>query len=257
MGDGRAELVGGSVLAVERVDDPFAFHLDERRIPRSDLAHHGRVQPVMTSTTMAARFPAQPPAFLSELRGTVAAMRTPFRHGPSQPEITLRSGRDVALATFKERAAARGIDLVLAGLVVVLATVLMGCLAYARLVTGDEGEPYGWLLAPLVIVFAALFLTAAHETWATSATGQSRGKRLKGIQVVRLRDGRKPGVAASFVRAALPVSASLCGLVLIWTACARSYIGVGTKIPLQSMNAVARPSANTVLRGAMSPWHTT
>ena len=145
-------------------------------------------------------------------------MRTPFRHGPRQTEITLRSGRDVALATFKERAVARGVDLVLAGLVLVLATVLMGCLAYARLVTGDEYEPYGWLLTPLVIVLAALFLTAVYETWATSAIGQTRGKRLKGIQVVRLRDGRKPGVAASFVRAALPLAASLCGLVLIWGA---------------------------------------
>ena len=145
-------------------------------------------------------------------------MRTPFRHGPRQPEITLRSGRDVALATFKERAAARGIDLILAGLVLVLATVLMGCLAYGRLIMEDEREPYGWLLTPLVIVFTALFLTAAYETWATTATGQTRGKRLKGLEVVRLRDGHKPGVAASFVRAALPPSVSVCGMVLIWGA---------------------------------------
>ena len=161
---------------------------------------------------------ARPPAFLGEPRSTVTEMRTPFRQGPRQPEITLRLGRDVALATFKERAAARGTDLILAGLVLVLATVLMGCLAYGRLITGDEREPYGWLLTPLVVVFAALFLTAAYETWAKSATGQTRGKRLQGIEVVRLRDGRKPGVAAAFVRAALPLSVSVCGLVLIWGA---------------------------------------
>ena len=124
----------------------------------------------------------------------------------------------MALATFKERAAARGIDLILAGLVLVLATVLMGCLAYARLIMEDEREPYGWLLTPLIIVFTALFLTAAYETWATTATGQTRGKRLKGLEVVRLRDGHKPGVAASFVRAALPLSVSVCGMVLIWGA---------------------------------------
>ena len=40
------------------------------------------------------------------------------------------------------------------GLVLMLATVLMGCLAYARLVTGDERERYGWLLAPLRRSFA-------------------------------------------------------------------------------------------------------
>ncbi|WP_420610479.1 RDD family protein [Candidatus Poriferisodalis sp.] len=141
-----------------------------------------------------------------------------IRFGPQQPEITLRSGENVPLVRLKERAAARAIDLVPAGLVLVFATALMGCLAYASLATGDEYEPYGWLLAPLAIVFVALFLTAAYETWTTSATGQTRGKRLKGIHVVRLRDGRKPGVAASFVRAALPASASLLGLTLIWRA---------------------------------------
>ncbi len=40
LGDERAELLGGSVLAVERVEDAVAFHLGERRNPRSDLAHH-------------------------------------------------------------------------------------------------------------------------------------------------------------------------------------------------------------------------
>lgn len=140
------------------------------------------------------------------------------RFGPRRTEITLRSGENVPLVTLKERAAARAIDLVPAGLVLVLATVLMGCLAYASLATGEEYGPYGWLLVPLAIVFVALFLTAAYETWATSATGQTRGKRLKGIHVVRLRDGRKPGVAAAFVRAALPASASLCGLMLLWRA---------------------------------------
>ncbi|WP_419855311.1 RDD family protein [Candidatus Poriferisodalis sp.] len=145
-------------------------------------------------------------------------MPTRSRFGPQQPEITLRSGENVPLVRLKERAAARVIDMVPAGLVLVLATGLMGYLAYASLVTGDEYEPYGWLLAPLAMVFGALFLTAACETWATSATGQTRGKRLKGIHVVRLRDGRKPGVAASFVRAAMPASASLLGLILIWRA---------------------------------------
>ena len=37
------------------------------------------------------------------------------------------------------------------------------------------------------------------------------------------------------------------------TACARSHIGVATKIPSQSINTVPCPSPNTVLRGAMSP----
>lgn len=152
-----------------------------------------------------------------------------FRRGPREPEVTLRSRRNVPLATFKQRAAARGIDLILAGLALVLATALMGCLAYAYVVTGDEYEPYGWLLVPLVIMFVALSLTATYETWATAATGQTRGKGLKGIQVVRLRDGRKPGVGASFVRAALPVSASLCGFALLW----------GVNPPIATLVAIA------------------
>ncbi|WP_419947367.1 RDD family protein [Candidatus Poriferisodalis sp.] len=98
----------------------------------------------------------------------------------------------------------------------------MGCLAYAHVVTGDEYESYGWLLVPLVIMFVALSLTATYETWATAATGQTRGKGLKGIQVVRLRDGRKPGVGASFVRAALPVSPRR-------TALSRGVVGFGVE----------------------------
>ena len=38
MGDERAELFGGAVLAVERGENPFAFHLHECGDPRSDLA---------------------------------------------------------------------------------------------------------------------------------------------------------------------------------------------------------------------------
>ena len=40
------------------------------------------------------------------------------------------------------------------------------------------------------------------------------------------------------------------------TACPRSHIGFDTKIPSQSMKATARPTLKTVLRGAISPWHT-
>ena len=38
LGDEGVELLGGSVLAGERFEDAFVFHLHERRDPRGDLA---------------------------------------------------------------------------------------------------------------------------------------------------------------------------------------------------------------------------
>ena len=38
LGDKCVELLGGLVLAGKRFEDAFAFHLHERRDPRSDLA---------------------------------------------------------------------------------------------------------------------------------------------------------------------------------------------------------------------------
>ena len=145
-------------------------------------------------------------------------MQSWARFGPRLPDMTLRSGRTVALATLKERAAARGIDLILVGVALAFSTVLMGYLALGPLLTGNESEIPGLLRLPLITAFVALSLLALYETWVSSATGRTRGKRLRGIQVVRIRDGRRPGIAASFGRAALPVAASLCGLVLVWSA---------------------------------------
>ena len=82
MSDERAELFGGAVLAVERGEDPFAFHLHECGIPAAILRTTARVQPAMTSTTMAAG--SSPRPALSRQPPTSAVMRADRSRGSQE-----------------------------------------------------------------------------------------------------------------------------------------------------------------------------
>ena len=107
-------------------------------------------------------------------------------------------------------------------------------------------------------IFAAILRTTLRLMPAITSTTIPRDRR-PGRRSAR---SRRPallcaltGRAGSASHPARDSASSQIG-VNCQTACARSHIGVETKIPSQSMNAVARPSPNTVLRGAMSPWQT-
>ncbi|TDW90647.1 MULTISPECIES: RDD family protein [Kribbella] len=123
----------------------------------------------------------------------------------------------VKVATLGSRALARIIDSVILGIVVsILATVIIG--GASKGLSDASPEESG---AALGGFFGALFtvwwltglLTIGYELLMTAFKGQTVGKMIMGIKVVKSADGQLPGFGPAFMRWLLPIiGAAICGI---------------------------------------------
>lgn len=123
----------------------------------------------------------------------------------------------VKVATLGSRALARIIDSVILGIVIwILWTVIIGSTTAA--VSNSDGTVSDQAAAGLLgAVFGAFMITVvitiAYELVLTAIKGQTLGKMIMGIKVVRSGDGQVPGFGPSFMRWLLPIiGAILCGI---------------------------------------------
>jgi uncharacterized RDD family membrane protein YckC len=80
----------------------------------------------------------------------------------------------------------------------------------------DAGNPLGWILMVLAAVIGLAF-TIWNMIVRQGRTGQSLGKKIVGIKVVREQDGRVLGVGMAFLRYVLySILSSACFLDLLW-----------------------------------------
>jgi uncharacterized RDD family membrane protein YckC len=116
------------------------------------------------------------------------------------------------LAASWKRTLARIIDMILVGIVVWLLTWPMGVHEYS--VDGDDIE-YGKSFAQSVV---AAVLYIAYDTFMTSTSGQTLGKKWLNMRVANLNNGSTPSVQTSLARAAvLWIPFAFC-CACIWTA---------------------------------------
>ncbi|MFH9660681.1 RDD family protein [Streptomyces sp. NPDC017248] len=116
------------------------------------------------------------------------------------------------LADSGKRTVARILDMILVGIVVWLLTWVFGVREYT--VDGDRVE-VGRSLAQSVI---AAVLYIAYDTFTTSRSGQTLGKKWLGLRVANLADGATPSVRTSLLRAlVLWVPFAFC-CACVWTA---------------------------------------
>jgi uncharacterized RDD family membrane protein YckC len=123
----------------------------------------------------------------------------------------------VKVATLGSRALARIIDSVILGIVVyiVWALVLGGTTAA---VTNDDGTVDDGAAGGIIGAFfgawaITIVITVAYELVMTAIKGQTVGKMIMGIKVVKSADGQVPGFGPAFMRWLLPIiGAVICGI---------------------------------------------
>ncbi|WP_344112234.1 RDD family protein [Kribbella alba] len=129
----------------------------------------------------------------------------------------------VKIATLGSRALARIIDSVILTVVVyILWAVILGGTSAA--VTNADGTVSDGAAGGIIGAFFAAFLitvalTIAYEVVLTAVKGQTLGKMMMGIKVVRSGDGQVPGFGPSFMRWLLPIiGALICfvGQILVY-----------------------------------------
>ncbi|HEX2274467.1 MAG TPA: RDD family protein [Acidimicrobiales bacterium] len=127
------------------------------------------------------------------------APRRERRARPPTPSFLGDAAVPERLATIGQRIAARLLDALIVG---VPAFVLI--LATSEI---DEGERA--LRTPLWAQLAATGVAALYEIVLIRKYGQTIGKRVVGIEVVRITDGRHPDWTASIMRYLLPLLPAL------------------------------------------------
>ncbi|WP_410789391.1 RDD family protein [Kribbella sp. C-35] len=127
----------------------------------------------------------------------------------------------VKVATIGSRALARIIDsVILYAIVGILYAIFIGGASAA---TSDgtlsEGESAGFLGAFFAVIGLSVLITVLYELLLTAFKGQTVGKMVMGIKVVRSSDGQVPGFGPAFMRWLLPMIGSfLCyvGALLVY-----------------------------------------
>lgn len=160
--------------------------------------------------------PARPP---SDTESVQRSGRTPT--GPKSADVTLGTRETVPLAAFARRRRGRLTEAAWVA-AILFVPVFVGGMFLALIAISPYGttDTATWIAWVYVIgVLAALLAVAVYEAWST-ATGRPRWRDARsGIRVVRMRDGRSPGLIAALGRSILPIIAGLVGLLL------------GTRIP--------------------------
>jgi uncharacterized RDD family membrane protein YckC len=134
-------------------------------------------------------------------------------------------------ATFRQRSVARAIDLVILSMLMIAA--LSGFVE-----TDEDGD--GFIDAPTVFLVALAIAVLAYEVVPVYLRGQTVGKRLLRIRIVRADDGGRPSFVSSFVRWGLVVGVYL----LVGAFSATLAIGV---IAVMYASAIADPEGRNML----------
>ena len=118
--------------------------------------------------------------------------------------VTLGNGEVRELASPGKRLAARIIDVVIIGIVVVLLTIV----GIAGVLVGSETEEDALAAAALIVGFGGLalftILLLLYEPTLIALKGQTLGKMAMSIMVVRAEDGEVPGWGKAIGRWILP-----------------------------------------------------
>jgi len=120
----------------------------------------------------------------------------------------------VKVATFGQRIVARIIDFVILGVLYVLVT-FMGLGAASQTVDPVTGEVSGGGLTAILLTYlVVLTLGVAYEVVLIAIKGQTVGKMVMGVKVIKQVNGEVAGWGPSFVRYLIPTLASMltCGL---------------------------------------------
>jgi uncharacterized RDD family membrane protein YckC len=124
----------------------------------------------------------------------------------------------VKVATLGSRALARIIDSVILTIIIYALWFLILGGAGAAAETNPDGtltdESTGGILAALFGAFVVtVIITIAYELVLVAIKGQTVGKMIMGIKIVRSADGQVPGFGPAFMRWLLPiVGAVICGI---------------------------------------------
>ena len=136
--------------------------------------------------------------------------------GPKSAEVSLGTGETVALATFADRRRGRCTEAIYVSVVLIPPAFVFGSLlALLQFHPAADKSALDKALWLYVIgVLSALLAVAAYEAWST-ATGRPRWRDVRaGTRVIRIRDGRSPGLVASLGRSILPIIAGLVGIAV-------------------------------------------
>ncbi|MCY3586670.1 MAG: RDD family protein [Acidimicrobiaceae bacterium] len=130
--------------------------------------------------------------------------------------MSLGTGETVPLATFADRRRGRLTEAIYVAVILIPPAFAVGSLLALLQFhpAADKGALDKALWLYVIGVLAALLAVAAYEAWST-ATGRPRWRDVRaGTRVVRLRDGRSPGLVASLGRSILPIIAGFVGIVV-------------------------------------------
>lgn len=130
--------------------------------------------------------------------------------------VTIPGLGTAKLATIGQRALARIVDGVL---ITVVIAVLWG-IGFGALIAGTDettGEANGLAVGAFFGIFLlTVLITLAYEMVLIAIKGQTVGKMVVGVKVVRSQDGQVPGFGPSFMRWLIPAAASaVCGLGIV------------------------------------------
>ncbi|MEV6267734.1 RDD family protein [Kribbella sp. NPDC051936] len=127
----------------------------------------------------------------------------------------------VKVATIGSRALARIIDSVILYAIVGILYAIFFASATAATSDGEfsDSEGAGFLGAFFAVIGLSVLITVLYELLLTAFKGQTVGKMIMGIKVVRSSDGQVPGFGPAFMRWLLPMIGSfLCyvGALLVY-----------------------------------------
>ena len=143
------------------------------------------------------------------------------RRGVNGGEAVLGDGREVELADFPERGAARFLDpvvvclFVLAALIIVLVDGVMSTPLVPNVERGlsDPVERDIVQRANLIVSLVVFGVLVLYEMARIGTSGQTWGKRRRRVRVVSRRDGAVPSPERALVRCVVPAATGAVGCV--------------------------------------------
>jgi uncharacterized RDD family membrane protein YckC len=96
-----------------------------------------------------------------------------------------------------------------------LALTVAGGVVIAIGASGDQGGQPVVIAVGIALVVLAAAVAVANQGWLQGVTGQSVGKRMAGVWLVSLADGRPVGVGKATLRMAVRVGLVLAGLATV------------------------------------------
>lgn len=128
-----------------------------------------------------------------------------MRHGDGAPDAS-DPGPVAGLATIGQRVVALLVDMLVIGVPIIVLVLL----------TSDINEEGGTISTPVWARLLSTAVGAVYQVVLIKTRGQTVGKRVLQIKVVRMADGQLPDWSASIVRYLVPVLPGLIPLPGVW-----------------------------------------